>query len=129
MVANSKKAICDVYARLFKALCNHSGIQCEVVPGRAKSVFHNSLQPHAWNAVKILNKWYLLDATWASGTVSYGSDKFTKRLNTFYYLTPSEKIFVNHLPEDQKWTLLDKTYDSTKFFNSPIEDTRVVQKD
>lgn len=127
MVVNRKKGICDGYARLFKSLCNHSGIQCEVVPGRSKDIFDDKLGLHAWNAVKIQNKWHLLDATWASGSFTYGSDTFIKKLNNFYYLTPPEKMFVNHLPNDQKWTLLDKAYDSIKFFNSPIEDIRVVQ--
>jgi hypothetical protein len=124
MVVKRKKAVCDGYARLFKSLCNHAGIQCEIVFGMAKGLLDDKLQPHAWNAVRLYEKWHLVDPTWASG---YGSDTFTKRLDMFYYLTPPEKMFINHLPNEQKWTLLDKSFNSERFSQSPIADIRVIQ--
>jgi hypothetical protein len=125
IVANRRKGVCDGYARLFKSLCNHARIQCEVVSGRVKSPLHNDLIPHAWNAVRLYGKWYLIDPTWASGQVS---DTFTKKLDMFYYLTPPEKLFFDHLPDEQKWTLLDKSFDFEKFNDSPIADAKVIQK-
>jgi hypothetical protein len=124
MVVTRKKAVCDGYARLFKSLCNYAGIRCEVVSGLAKSSVDGKLEPHAWNVVRFDNKWHLVDPTWASG---YVIDTFTKKLDTFYYLTPPEKMFINHLPNEQRWTLLDKSYDSKRFNESPIADIRVVQ--
>jgi len=124
IVANRKKAVCDGYARLFKSLCNHAGIPCEVVNGMAKGVINDELQPHAWNAVRLSGKWYLIDPTWASGHVT---DTFTKELDMFYYLTPPEKMFLNHLPDEQKWTLLDKSFNAERFSQSPIANIEVIK--
>lgn len=124
LVLSRKKAVCDGYARLFKSLCNHARIQCEVVNGGVKSFLSGKLEPHAWNAVRLYGKWHLVDPTWASGHVG---ETFTKQLDTFYYLTPPEKMFINHLPDHQKWTLLDKSYDSVRFNQSPIEDIAVIK--
>lgn len=124
MVVNRKKAVCDGYARLFKSLCNHAGIQCEVISGMAKGSIDGKLEPHAWNAIRLNNKWHLADPTWASG---YVTDTFTKKLDMFYYLTPPDKMFINHLPNEQKWTLLDKSFNSERFSQSPIADIRVIQ--
>jgi transglutaminase/protease-like cytokinesis protein 3 len=123
-VLQRKKGICDGYSRLFKSLCNNAGIQCEIVNGKTKDPLSNHLMPHAWNAVKINNKWYLVDTTWASG---HGFDTFTKERDLFYYLTPPELLFLNHYPDDQRWTLMDKSYNLEKFQQSPIEDIRVIK--
>jgi len=125
MVIHRKKGICDGYAKLFKSLCNHSGIECEIVSGKTRKPLREELGLHAWNAVKIKEQWYLVDPTWASG---YVSDKYVKERNMFYYLTPPEKMFVNHLPDEQKWTLLDKSFNSQKFAQSPVEDIRVMER-
>jgi transglutaminase/protease-like cytokinesis protein 3 len=124
IVLQRKKGICDGYSRLFKSLCNHAGIQCEVVNGKTKDPLNNDLMGHAWNAVKIENKWHLVDPTWASG---HGIDTFNKERDLFYYLTPPEILFLNHYPNDQRWTLMDKSYNLEKFRQSPIEDIRVIK--
>jgi len=126
MTVYLKKAVCEGYARLFKSLCIHSGIQCVVVSGKAKTLLSDQLAGHAWNAVKLDGKWQLVDPTWASGYVN--GDSFTKERNLFYYLTSPEIMFINHLPNEQKWTLLDKSFNSLTFGQSPIEDVSVIEK-
>jgi hypothetical protein len=126
LTISRRKAVCDGYARLFKTLCTHAGIQCIVVTGKAKTFLHKELMPHAWNAVRIEGKWNLVDPTWASGFVN--GDSFTKERDLFYYLTAPEVMFVNHLPDEQKWTLLDKKFNSSTFGQSPIEDVSVIKK-
>jgi transglutaminase/protease-like cytokinesis protein 3 len=121
-----KKAVCDGYARLFKSLCTHNGIQCVVVSGQAKTLLSDRLEGHAWNAVRLAGKWQLVDPTWASGYVN--GDSFTKQRNLFYYLSSPEAMFINHLPDEQKWTLLDKNFNSKTFGQSPIEDVSVIEK-
>jgi len=121
-----KKGVCDGYARLFKTLCTHAGIQCVVVTGKAKTFLDKQLMPHAWNAVRLEGKWQLVDPTWAGGYVN--GDSFTKERDLFYYLTSPEVMFINHLPDEQKWTLLDKNFNSSTFGQSPIEDVSVIKK-
>src|SRR4051812_26477875 len=36
MVLKRRTAVCDGYARLFKSLCDYSGIKCEIITGYAK---------------------------------------------------------------------------------------------
>jgi hypothetical protein len=126
ITVSRRKAVCDGYARLFKSLCKHAGIQCIVVAGKAKTFLDERLEPHAWNAVRLDGKWQLVDPTWASGYVN--GDSFTKKRDLFYYLTSPEVMFINHLPNEQKWTLLDKNFNSTTFGQSPIEDIAVIKK-
>jgi hypothetical protein len=121
-----RKGVCDGYARLFKSLCIHSGIQCVVVNGKAKTILSEQLEGHAWNAVRLEGKWQLVDPTWASGYVN--GDTYTKKRHLFYFLTDPQAMFINHLPDEQKWTLLNKEFNATTFGQSPIEDVTVIEK-
>ena len=80
-----RRGICLDYATLMDTLCTLAGITNVSVYGYAKDeIFDVSdslyLDNHAWNAVKLGGLWYLYDATWASGSVTYGYTKFSKRL-------------------------------------------------
>lgn len=68
-----KEAVCDGYSRLVKMMCDDAGIDCRIVVG---NVIKGG--GHAWNLVRINNKWYHLDVTWNDG----GSDRHD------YYLLP-----------------------------------------
>ena len=66
-----KRTMCTGYAYLIKELCFLANIECEIVDGYGRTVDENintlETANHSWNAVKLNNKWYLCDATWASG--------------------------------------------------------------
>ncbi|MDO5558185.1 MAG: transglutaminase domain-containing protein [Oscillospiraceae bacterium] len=53
-----KVGVCKSYAFTYKLLCEMSGIDCMVVTGNL-----NGNLPHAWNAVKIDNQWFMTDTT------------------------------------------------------------------
>lgn len=55
-------AVCEGYARAFKALMDTQNIPCTEVVGNVYSE-SGSLEPHAWNYVKLSEKWYLVDTT------------------------------------------------------------------
>jgi transglutaminase/protease-like cytokinesis protein 3 len=68
VVLSSRKAICGGYSNLFYDLCKYAGVKTQVIEGLGK--IRNSSNPadstfriesHAWNAVKLNEKWYLLD--------------------------------------------------------------------
>lgn len=124
LVLKRKKAICDGYSRLFKTLCDYSGIEANIISGVAKGSLDSKPDSHAWNGVKLGGKWYLLDPTWASGYVNLG-DVFVKKYNDFYYLTDPEKLVVDHLPNELKWTLLDKKKSLELFSASPVKTSNV----
>lgn len=53
-----KKGVCQSYMYAFKLLCTMSDIECMCLTG----YLQNSV-PHGWNAVKLGNQWYWVDAT------------------------------------------------------------------
>lgn len=54
----NKKGVCQSYAYACKLLCERSGVPCRVVTGNLDGNL-----PHAWNAVKLGNEWFQVDAT------------------------------------------------------------------
>lgn len=101
-------AFCDGYARLFKTMCNYAGIKCEVITGYASNLGRkvSFRSNHRWNAVLIDSTWRLVDATWASGFITYTSNEFIRHLDERYFLTPPALFAYDHYPEDVRWTLL-----------------------
>lgn len=96
-VVARKKAVCGGYSKLIKTMCRQVGIESEIVYGWTKDfrgVFDQ--QEHAWNVVKINNKWYVLDATWGAS----GADAAKK-----YFLTDPSVFLENHYPHDPMWQL------------------------
>lgn len=110
-VLQKRKAVCQGYSGLFKALCEEVGIQCEMIPGYSKGygyVSRNSFtnSDHAWNAVYLNNKWHLLDVTWGAGGIN-DKQKFVKDFNEDYFLTDTATFVFKHIPLDPMWQLLD----------------------
>jgi hypothetical protein len=116
-------ALCDGYARLFKSLCDHAGIKSEVITGYARTnMGSNQFRcNHKWNAVMIGSNWYLLDATWASGYLSFAGNSFIKDYNDSYFLTQPKYFIQDHYPDDIKWTLLSDPPMLSEFNRSPFK--------
>ena len=123
-VLKNKKGICAGYAALFKALCDSSNLKTEIVNGiaknSAKEIGTAMSENHAWNAVFLDNKWQLLDATWASGSCDDSVKKFTKKFNESYFLTPPNKLIINHFPTDPKWFLFPNPPQLAQFLSYPL---------
>ena len=68
----TKQGVCEEYAQSFTKICTLLGIESEVIKGYVRNdaseigKIPNSTN-HAWNAVKLHNKWMSLDVTWAAG--------------------------------------------------------------
>lgn len=94
-------AVCSGFSNLFKYICDKAGIKCVQVVGFAKTSnekpFDFSRTNHEWNAVKINNKWFLIDVTWANF------------LQSPYY-------FINtRIPKIWRWSLFQKRWDKNQF--------------
>ncbi len=99
-VVARKKAVCSGYSKLIKTMCRQVGIESEIVYGWTKDYRGTfDQQEHAWNVVKIKERWYVLDATWGSS----GADAVKK-----YFLTDPSVFLENHYPHDPMWQLTDK---------------------
>lgn len=116
-VLNNRKTICSGYANLYQKLADAMGLKSVIVLGYAKGIDYivgtdNNVN-HAWNAVKIDEKWYLIDATWGAGTVD--NNTFSQQFNPDYFATLPEEFIYSHFPEKDKWQLLPQPYTREEF--------------
>lgn len=124
-VLKKRVAVCDGYARLFTTLCEYAGIRSEIIVGFAKSGTNKPTQRfgvnHYWNAVMIDEKWFLLDATWASGYFTQRCNEFIREYDEKYFLTAPEIFIQDHYPDDARWTLLPDSKIPKEFKWSPFK--------
>ncbi len=120
-----ERTICTGYAYLVKELAKLANLDCEIVQGYARvsttDIENLELPNHSWNAVKLNNKWYLCDPTWASGIPDPETNQFTFQYNDGFFFANPELFAVNHFPvEDQWWLLDDESPSFEAFLASPI---------
>ncbi len=60
------EAVCQGYATAFYRLALEAGVDARCISGTGNG------GPHAWNIVKLGNKYYNLDSTWDAGRTEYG---------------------------------------------------------
>ena len=87
---NEGIAVCDGYAKTFYFLCKMNGIDCIMVTGTATNS-NGKTEAHAWNKVKINDKWYAVDVTWDD---PYPDEKGRVLYN--YFLLADEDMDKNH---------------------------------
>jgi hypothetical protein len=127
-VMQNRTAVCNGYARLFKALCDYAGIRAEVVTGYARGGMGNTAfrSNHSWNAVYVDSAWRLLDATWASGFISF-SDEFIKQYDDYYFFPDPGQFIRSHYPEDLRWALLENQPTLREFYQTPFKLTAYMK--
>lgn len=116
----TNKGVCEDYSYLFQSMCKAIGVETKYITGVTKT---NPRQigkfpknsSHAWNAVKIEGKWFLLDTTWAAGTVNHKTGRYKRDYQEGFFLTKPELFIVNHFPDDKKWQLLKKPVNKKVF--------------
>lgn len=127
-----KIGVCEEYAQSFKKLADLLGIEAQVIKGYVR----NSAQEigrvprttnHAWNSVKINNRWILLDATWASGYVFNG--KWIQDFNDYFFAVDYKKIGKTHFPNDKKWQIVTHLSTIEKFYEQPIYSQAFLKSD
>jgi len=120
-VLTTRQTICSGYANLYQQLAQEMGLKSVIVIGYAKGVDYavgdDQNVNHAWNAVQIDSKWFLLDSTWGAGTIS--NNRFEKSFNPAYFATNPEYFIYTHFPENSKWQLLPNPYTRAMFDSLP----------
>ncbi|KAH3714957.1 kyphoscoliosis peptidase-like isoform X1 [Dreissena polymorpha] len=126
-------SVCEGYASVMETLCSSAGREVKKLSGFSKGLRYStdkkittsSATDHAWNAVRLDGKWFLLDSTWGAG-YSDGR-KFIKAFNEFFFLTDPDKFVNDHFPymnhnmsESMKWQLL-KNPISLEDFNNNVQ--------
>lgn len=130
-VLKNRIAFCDGYARLFKTLCDYSGIKSEVISGYADGGMGRHrlkfTSNHRWNAVYLDSSWHLLDVTWASGYLTYSSGDFIQNYNNRYFLTSADEFIRDHYPEELQWSLLPKPPSINEYKYSPFKNNAFIK--
>ncbi|MDZ8104455.1 MAG: transglutaminase domain-containing protein [Nostoc sp. DedQUE12a] len=128
----TQKGVCEGYANLFMALGRAIGADVVYIRGKIRrDLAPVELIPkvvrlvnsdydwtnHAWNAVKILDNWQLVDTTWDDrdssemGFSSYSAE----------YLTLLPQVMsISHFPDQLDWQLLPRRQDYNTFENQPL---------
>jgi transglutaminase/protease-like cytokinesis protein 3 len=110
-----RKGVCSGYSYLFRHMLGLSGIRSKVITGYSRTDLKNCFPhnpDHAWNSVKIENKWYLFDVTWARVTA--------KKVNDLWFKTDPEIFILNHYPLYEPYTFTEEQYSLEEFYRFPI---------
>ncbi len=118
-----QKTICIGYAKLLQKMCQTAGLESEIISGychnnpTSKNITDSP--DHAWNAVKLNDEWYLLDATWSA---SLWKSKPKKKINPevdYYFLPKAATFLETHLPAQPLWQLVSNPIDMNIFISQP----------
>jgi len=106
----TKYAVCEGYAVTFKALCEAAGLEAVCVSGVATNS-REKTEAHAWNQVKINQKWYNVDVTWDDpGKGSAGIFEDHTDCHYDYFLSSDEIMYKDHVAEDAKQVCAESLY-------------------
>jgi len=117
-VFRTRTAVCAGYAKLLQALGRAAGVEITYVTGDARTRTAGlSGEGHAWNAARVDGRWYLIDATWDSGSLD--GRAFAKEYRTDYFMTPPEVFGVDHFPDKAEWQLRERPLGRGEFLRQP----------
>lgn len=127
----TKMGVCEEYAQSFKKIADLIGIEAEVIKGYVRNSANDigrvpRSTNHAWNAVKVNNKWIILDATWAAGYLYNG--RWVKDFNEYFFDIDKKKIAKTHYPDSRKWKLLLNHGSLENFYDQPIYSHGLLKK-
>ena len=123
-VFQNRKGVCAGYGNLYKYLCDQLQLPCEIVSGYSKGYGFDTREgaptetDHAWNAVQVDRHWYLMESTWAAGSLTK-EKVFERKLNTYYFFPRPEEMIYHHLPEEEKWQLLRNSINMDEYMKMP----------
>ncbi|MDO5556035.1 MAG: transglutaminase domain-containing protein [Clostridia bacterium] len=95
-VFEEKQATCGGYAKTFKYLMDELNINSIIVQGKATD--NNKTEHHAWNYVKLNEKWYGIDCTWDDPIIEGNVPETTQILQYTYFLKGQNVFNENHIP-------------------------------
>ena len=97
----SRECVCEGYAKAFQYLMNETGIDNVIVIGTGTNS-NGKTESHAWNYVKLNDKWYAVDVTW-DDPILIGNGTLPVKTKYQYFLKGSTTMKQNHV-ESGKFT-------------------------
>ena len=120
-VLPSKKVHFSGYANFFTTLLtclNFPADNIKNIKGHSKGIGFNyeasisdGSTNHEWNAVKIDDKWCLIDTAWGAYYIESGT--YVREYDEYYLCTPPAQFVRSHLPQ--------KTQEDLQFLDKPID--------
>ena len=127
----NRKSVCAGFARLFKAICDNAQIKCVIIEGYAKGYDYKGERlteiNHAWNAVKLYDKWELIDSTWGIGGLILNGEYVKSWCARYLFEDPNDFI-LEHFPKNEEWQLLENKITIDTFFSEEMEKKRKIRK-
>ncbi len=112
---SDRKAICQGYASVFKALCDVCGIKAFIVNGYTRQNGHINDMSHAWVIAAIDTSYYGFDPTWGAGYVN--NMNYVKRSTDQFYMIRPADLIKDHMPFDPMWECLNYPISNQDFIN------------
>lgn len=91
------KTVCQGYALLTYRMLTQAGVRCRYIVGKYIPKGSSEGENHAWNLVKLGDKWYYLDTTWDS--CNYREAKVQNSLD-MYFLKGSKSFEEEHVADE-----------------------------
>lgn len=89
-----RECVCEGYAKAFQYIMNEVGIDNVIVIGTGTNSMGKT-ENHAWNYVKLNEKWYAVDVTW-DDPVLIGDGILPEKSKYKYFLKGSKTMNENH---------------------------------
>jgi hypothetical protein len=120
-VLKKKQAVCSGYTNLFNQMCTLAGMESIGINGYSKGFGYTGKigdnTDHAWNAINIGNKWYLIDVTWDAGSVDQRA--YIKEYTTEWLFLDSRPFLYSHLPEEDAYQYYAPVLSANDFMREP----------
>ncbi len=117
-----RKGTCQGYSELFVELARRMGVRAIEITGYTRGSAYNPgdrvANNHAWNAVLIDGKWYLLDSTYGAG--HFNGSRYVREYREHYFLTPPAEFIYTNLPELRRWQLIPEKLSKKDFEGLPF---------
>ena len=124
-IFRKRKGASSGYANLYKYLCDQLQMSCQVISGYVKGYeFENRIDAstkidHTWNAVEIDDHWYFIETMWGAGYLNEQSI-FQHKPNAYYFFPHPNEMIYHHLPEDDRWQLLETPIQMPEYLDMPL---------
>ncbi|MCX6288115.1 MAG: hypothetical protein NTY96_13475 [Bacteroidetes bacterium] len=112
----TRTAVCQGYASVFKALCDACAIRAYVVNGYTRQNGHINDISHAWIIAGLDSSYYGFDPTWGGGYMS--NRNYVKQFNEQFFMIKPQNLIQDHMPFDPMWECLNYPVNNLDFNNA-----------
>jgi hypothetical protein len=117
---NQRKGVCMHYAMLFDAMCKAVGLESYYITGYTRDDLGNfQSEAHAWSAIVIEGKTFMIEPTWAAGYKENG--KFISEFNDAFFLVDPTKFIYTHMPFDPMFQCVSNPLEHQVFIENKID--------